>query len=263
MASGGRCRSGGTRIPAVPNLLNEDMGDCDFSSDHRPSRSLLGGNGVQLANGSQLKSDSNDFSKRGPLDLGAEGPSCAHRVSGARQRSGGVEKYSSIASRQAPEHGSKASSSGPDSRICARICAAMFSAQLSRPRRGASRSPCSCNSTCEMSVRGSRSPCLDCRTISPPRGKRWRFPEPLVCEIKERFGDCLDTDHSAGSGNGMSSIVAGKQPNQGKCVDRGERAPRCRLDCGSNVRAEPHPCIVPNEAPHESKVLAHFPGPPL
>jgi hypothetical protein len=27
-------------------------------------------------------------------------------VSGARQRSGGVEKYSSIASRQAPEHGS-------------------------------------------------------------------------------------------------------------------------------------------------------------
>jgi hypothetical protein len=26
-------------------------------------------------------------------------------VSGARQRSGGVEKYSSIASRQAPEHG--------------------------------------------------------------------------------------------------------------------------------------------------------------
>src|SRR6516162_8160613 len=53
-----------------------------------------------------------------------------HRVSGARQRSGGVEKYSSITSRQAPEHGSKASSSGPDSRICARICAAMFSAQL-------------------------------------------------------------------------------------------------------------------------------------
>ena len=51
-------------------------------------------------------------------------------VSGARQRSGGVEKYSSIASRQAPEHGSKASYSGPDSRICARICAAIFSAQL-------------------------------------------------------------------------------------------------------------------------------------
>src|SRR5215831_18823689 len=47
-------------------------------------------------------------------------------VSGARQRSGGVEKYSSITSRQAPEHGSKASSSGPDSRFCA----AMFSAQL-------------------------------------------------------------------------------------------------------------------------------------
>ena len=31
-------------------------------------------------------------------------------MSGARQRSGGVEKYSSIASRQAPEHGSAASS---------------------------------------------------------------------------------------------------------------------------------------------------------
>jgi len=47
-------------------------------------------------------------------------------VSGARQRSGGVEKYSSIASRQAPEHGSKASCSGPDSKISA----ATFSAQL-------------------------------------------------------------------------------------------------------------------------------------
>jgi hypothetical protein len=35
-------------------------------------------------------------------------------VSDARQRSGGVEKYSSIASRQAPEHGSRATSSGPD-----------------------------------------------------------------------------------------------------------------------------------------------------
>ena len=46
--------------------------------------------------------------------------------SGARQRSGGVEKYSSIASRQAPEHGSTASSLGPDSRISA----AIFSAQL-------------------------------------------------------------------------------------------------------------------------------------
>ena len=33
-------------------------------------------------------------------------------VSGARQRSGGVEKYSSIASRQAPEHGSTASCPG-------------------------------------------------------------------------------------------------------------------------------------------------------
>jgi hypothetical protein len=50
----------------------------------------------------------------------------AHRVSGARQRSGGVEKYSSIASRQAPEHGSTANSSEPDSRITA----ATFSAQL-------------------------------------------------------------------------------------------------------------------------------------
>src|SRR5499426_3761117 len=47
-------------------------------------------------------------------------------VSGARQRSGGVEKYSSIASRQAPEHGSAASSPGLDSRISA----AIFSAQL-------------------------------------------------------------------------------------------------------------------------------------
>jgi hypothetical protein len=44
----------------------------------------------------------------------------------ARQRSGGVEKYSSIASRQAPEHGSTAISPGPDSRISA----AVFSAQL-------------------------------------------------------------------------------------------------------------------------------------
>jgi hypothetical protein len=50
----------------------------------------------------------------------------AHRVSGARQRSGGVEKYSSIASRQAPEHGSTASPSEPDSRIST----AVFSAQL-------------------------------------------------------------------------------------------------------------------------------------
>jgi len=47
-------------------------------------------------------------------------------VSGARQRSDGVEKYSSIASRQAPEHGSTASSAGADSRISA----AIFSAQL-------------------------------------------------------------------------------------------------------------------------------------
>jgi hypothetical protein len=54
------------------------------------------------------------------------GASRAHRVSGARQRSSGVEKYSSIASRQAPEHGSTASSSGPGSRTSA----AVLSAQL-------------------------------------------------------------------------------------------------------------------------------------
>ncbi len=47
-------------------------------------------------------------------------------MSGARQRTDGVEKYSSIASRQAPEHGSKASSPGPDSTISS----AIFSAQL-------------------------------------------------------------------------------------------------------------------------------------
>jgi hypothetical protein len=47
-------------------------------------------------------------------------------VSDARQRSGGVEKYSSIASRQAPEHGSTASSCRPDSRMRA----ATLSAQL-------------------------------------------------------------------------------------------------------------------------------------
>src|SRR5262245_7060108 len=44
----------------------------------------------------------------------------------ARQRSGGAEKYSSIASRQAPEHGSTVSSSEPDSRMSI----AIFSAQL-------------------------------------------------------------------------------------------------------------------------------------
>jgi len=49
-----------------------------------------------------------------------------HRVSSARECSRGVEKYSSIASRQAPEHGSTASSPGADSRISA----AVFSAQL-------------------------------------------------------------------------------------------------------------------------------------
>jgi len=67
-----------------------------------------------------------------------------------------------------------------------------------------------------------------------------RFPEPFVREIEERFGDCLDTDHSAGRGNGMSGIVAGKQPNEAERVHRGERAPRRGLDCRPNVRAEPH-----------------------
>jgi hypothetical protein len=47
-------------------------------------------------------------------------------VSDARQRSGGVEKYSWSASRQAPEHGSTVISPGPDSKITA----AAFSAQL-------------------------------------------------------------------------------------------------------------------------------------
>src|SRR5262249_56125835 len=65
------------------------------------------------------------FEHAGALANGAAG----HRSSygsadsygahGARQRSGGVEKYSSIASRQAPEHGSAASSPGLDSRITA------------------------------------------------------------------------------------------------------------------------------------------------
>ena len=73
-------------------------------------------------------------------------------------------------------------------------------------------------------------------------------------EIEERFGDCLDTDHSAGRGNGMSSIMAGKQPNEAERVHRGERAPRRGLDCRPNVRAEPHRySTVPNAAPHESK----------
>src|SRR5262249_1030278 len=67
-----------------------------------------------------------------------------------------------------------------------------------------------------------------------------RFPEPFVREIEERFGDCLDTDHSAGRGNGMSGIVAGKQPNEAERVHRGERAPRRGLDCRPNGRAEPH-----------------------
>src|SRR5262245_46796403 len=59
---------------------------------------------------------------------------CAHPVSGARQRSGGVEKYSSIASRQAPEHGSTASSPP-----VSRISAAVFSAQLMQTPHPAAR----------------------------------------------------------------------------------------------------------------------------
>src|SRR5215467_9652946 len=88
-----------------------------------------------------------------------------------------------------------------------------------------------------------------------------RFPEPFVREIEERFGDCLDTDHSAGRGNGMSGIVAGKQPNEAERIHRGERAPRRGLDCRPNVRAEPS--TVPNAAPHKSKVedFAHSPVP--
>jgi hypothetical protein len=54
------------------------------------------------------------------------GSADSYGARGARQRSGGVEKYSSIASRQAPEHGSAASSLVLDSRISA----AIFSAQL-------------------------------------------------------------------------------------------------------------------------------------
>ena len=54
------------------------------------------------------------------------GSANSYGARGARQRSGGVEKYSSIASRQAPEHGLAASSPGLDSRISA----AIFSAQL-------------------------------------------------------------------------------------------------------------------------------------
>ena len=52
-----------------------------------------------------------------------------------------------------------------------------------------------------------------------------RFPEPFVREIEERFGDCLDTDYSAGRCNGMSGIVAGKQPNEAEtCPPRRTRA---------------------------------------
>src|SRR5262249_50929863 len=50
-------------------------------------------------------------------------------VSGARQRSGGVEQYSSTAPRQAPEPGSTAISPGPPSRISP----AFFPAQLMQP----------------------------------------------------------------------------------------------------------------------------------
>jgi hypothetical protein len=59
---------------------------------------------------------------------------CVH--DGACQRSGEVEKYSSIASPQAPEHGSKVSSSGPDSRMSAAILSAqlMQTAARSNPQ---------------------------------------------------------------------------------------------------------------------------------
>jgi hypothetical protein len=59
-------------------------------------------------------------------DCSSYGSADSYGARGARQRSGGVEKYSSIASRQAPEHGSAASSLVLDSRISA----AIFSAQL-------------------------------------------------------------------------------------------------------------------------------------
>ena len=41
-------------------------------------------------------------------DCSSYGSADSYGARGARQRSGGVEKYSSIASRQAPEHGSRA-----------------------------------------------------------------------------------------------------------------------------------------------------------
>src|SRR5215472_14710041 len=44
------------------------------------------------------------------------GSADSYGARGARQRSGGVEKYSSIASRQAPEHGSAPSSPGDQRR---------------------------------------------------------------------------------------------------------------------------------------------------
>src|SRR5262249_6424737 len=62
----------------------------------------------------------------GLADCSSYGSADSYGARGARQRSGGVEKYSSIASRQAPEHGSAASSLLLDSRISA----AIFSAQL-------------------------------------------------------------------------------------------------------------------------------------
>jgi hypothetical protein len=76
-----------------------------------------------------LKFDELTVSYPGHIRSERSGGKGHHRrrgVSDARQRSGGVEKYSSIASRQAPEHGSTASSWGPDWRISA----AIFSAQL-------------------------------------------------------------------------------------------------------------------------------------
>src|SRR5262249_48811929 len=70
------------------------------------------------------------------------GSAHSYGARGARQRSGGVEKYSSITSRQAPEHGSAASSPGPDPRISA----AIFSAQLMQTPARSIPQPVQCQS---------------------------------------------------------------------------------------------------------------------
>ena len=80
-----------------------------------------------------------------------------HRVSDARQRSDGVEKYSSIASRQAPEHGSTSSSPLPDSRISAANLLGAVDADPGAEHPAAR----AVDSTCEMSVQGSPSLRLD------------------------------------------------------------------------------------------------------